>query len=268
MAVARRVFDRFGAVDGGLLAAGLAYNAVFALIPLALLASGLAGLILNDARSRADLIAAIAGFLPPLSGVVDEIVGGLSRASPSLSVVGLVLAGWGTSRLFAALESGIVQMDNVGPRRGLVGRTAWRLGSIAVVAGVLVAALIAAPVLAIAVEMADRSGVNRPVLDLLLALLPPTLAGLALALVYRLIPLNRPTWRAIGLPTVVGTISLVVLTRVFVFVAPRVFGTNLVYGTLGAILVGLTWLDLAFTVILLGAAWICERRGSEVAAVA
>ena len=50
-----------------------------------------------------------------------------------------------------------------------------------------------------------------------------------------------------------------ILTRVFVFLAPRLFGANLVYGTLGAILVGLTWLDLVFTVILLGAAWVRER---------
>ena len=53
----------------------------------------------------------------------------------------------------------------------------------------------------------------------------------------------------------------------FVFVAPRVFGTNLVYGTLGAILVGLAWLDLVFTVVLLGAAWVRERATSGEAAV-
>jgi uncharacterized BrkB/YihY/UPF0761 family membrane protein len=54
---------------------------------------------------------------------------------------------------------------------------------------------------------------------------------------------------------------------VFVFVAPRVFGANLVYGTLGAILIGLAWLDLVFTVVLLGAAWVRERTTSAEAAV-
>jgi uncharacterized BrkB/YihY/UPF0761 family membrane protein len=80
---ARRVLDRFSAVDGGLLAAGIAYNAVLALIPLGLLASGLAGVLLTDPNSRADVIGAMAALFPPLGGVVDEIVGGLSRASPS-----------------------------------------------------------------------------------------------------------------------------------------------------------------------------------------
>jgi membrane protein len=258
VALARRVLDRFGAADGGLLAAGVAYNSVLALIPIGIVATGFAGLVLNDARSRADMVRSIAAFLPPLAGVVDEIVAGLSRASPSLSIVGLFLAAWGTSRLFASLESAIAQMDIGGPRRSLVRRTARRIGSIAILVGIVLSALVATPILAIAVEMSG-TGPAHALLDLLLVVLPPALGGVALAVVYRLIPLPRPRWRAIGPPAVVGAVTLVILTRVFVFVAPRIFGANLVYGTLGAILVGLTWLDLVFTVVLLGAAWVQER---------
>jgi YihY family inner membrane protein len=206
------------------------------------------------------VISSIVAFLPPLTGVVDEIVNGLSTASPSLSIVGLLLAGWGTSRLYASLESAIIHLGADGPRRGFVGRTARRLGSIAVVAGILLAALIAAPVLAVGVEIAGTAGIHRPTLDFLLALVPPLLGGVALAAIYRLIPVDRPPWRAIALPAVVGAVGLVVVTRVFVFLTPRVFGANVVYGTLGAILIGLTWLDLVFTVILIGAAWVDERR--------
>jgi membrane protein len=170
----------------------------------------------------------------------------------------LFLAAWGASRLFASLESAIAQMDIGGPRRSLVRRTARRIGSIAILVGIVLSALVATPILAIAVEMSG-TGPGHALLDLLLVVLPPALGGVALAVVYRLIPLPRPRWRAIGPPAVVGAVTLVILTRVFVFVAPRIFGANLVYGTLGAILVGLTWLDLVFTVVLLGAAWVQER---------
>jgi membrane protein len=246
-------------VDGGLLAAGVAYNAVLALIPLGLLATGFAGVLLSDPASRADLVRSIAAFLPPLAGVVDEIVAGLARASPSVSLVGLVLAAWGTSRLFASLEAAIALMDSATPRRSLIRRTARRVGSILVLAVAVLATLVTTPTLAIAVEMSDAGSTVRPILDVLLALAPPVIAGVALATVYRYVPPVRPTWRAISTPAIVGAITLVVMTRVFVFVAPRVFGANLVYGTLGAILIGLTWLDLAFTVVLLGAAWVRER---------
>lgn len=264
---ARRVLDRFAAADGGLMAAGIAYNAVLAVIPLGLLATGLAGIVLNDAASRADLIRSIASILPPLAGVVDEIVDGLAKASPSLSVVGLALAAWGTSRLFAAIESGIAQMDLGSPRRSLIRRTARRIGSIVVLGGILLAAVLATPLLSIAVEVSGASGGSWPVYDLLLALLPPMLGGAALAAVYRLVPVSRPSWSAIATPAIVGAIALVVLTRAFVFVTPRIFGANLVYGTLGAILVGLAWLDLVFTIVLIGSAWVRERSSSSEAVV-
>jgi len=244
----------------------VAYNVVLALIPIGIVATGFAGLVLSDAASRAEMIRSIAALLPPLTGVVDEIVRGLTRASPSLSIVGLLLSAWGTSRLFASLESAIAQMDAGGPRRSLARRTARRLGSVAVIAGIVLAALVVTPALAIASEVSG-SGPAHALLDVLLVVLPPVVGAAALAAVYRLIPLPRPTWRAIVLPTIVGAATLVVLTRLFVFVAPRVFGANLVYGTLGAILVGLTWLDLVFTVVLLGAAWVQERSRSTNAVV-
>lgn len=259
--------DRFAAVDGGLLAAGIAYNAVLALIPVGLVATGLAGLVLGDPASRIELVRSIATVLPPLSGIVDDIVRGLATASPSLSVVGLILAAWGSSRLFASLESALAQLDVAAPRRSLVQRTARRLGSVAFLAAVVLGALIVTPTIAIALEV-NGAGPARPLLDALLAFLPPLVGGLALAAIYRIVPPVRPTWRAVRLPAVVGGLAIVAVTRIFVFVAPRVFGANLVYGTLGAILVGLTWLDLVFTIVLIGAAWVRERVADVEAAVA
>jgi membrane protein len=256
---ARRVLDRFGAADGGLLAAGVAYNAVLALIPLAILVSGMAGFVLRDPRSQADAVAGIVGLAPPLAGVIGEIVRGLATASPSLSLIGLLLAAWGTTRLFASLESGVAQMFVGRPRRGIVRRTARRIGSIVVLTGVLLAALVGAPALAIAGEIASTNGPLDLAVQLLLAVLPVVFTGLAVAAIYRYVPPIRPTWPAIGLPAVSGAIVLVVLTRLFVFLAPRVFGANFVYGALGAILVGLAWLNLVFTVILIGAAWVDAR---------
>lgn len=208
-------------------------------------------------------MAAIVAFAPPLAGVIDEIVAGMSAASASLSVIGLILAAWGTSRLFAALESGVSQMFAGAPRRGLVRRTAWRLGSILVMAAILLAVLIGAPALAIAVDVASITAPLGEVLGGLLVLLPILLTGLSIAAVYRFIPPTRPTWRAIRLPAAAGSLALVALTRLFVYLTPRLFGANFVYGTLGAIFVGLAWLNLVFTVILLGAAWVRERSLGE-----
>jgi uncharacterized BrkB/YihY/UPF0761 family membrane protein len=69
------------------------------------------------------------------------------------------------------------------------------------------------------------------------------------------------------MPATVAALTLAALTRIFVFLTPRLFGTNVVYGTLGAILISLAWLDLVFTVILIGAAWVRERAVDQEAVV-
>ena len=263
---ARRVLDRFGAVDGGLLAAGIAYNAAFALLPLALLVAAIAGFVVTDPESQRRFVEAVVTFAPPLAGVVDEIVRGMANASTSVSLIGLVLAFWGTSRLFASLESGIAQVFAGSPRRGFVSRTVRRIGSVIVLAVLVAAALVIVPVLSVAGEVIRASGPGEAALltiGLLVAAL--AIAAIALAALYRVLPPVAPTWRAVQSPAVVVAIALIALTRGFTLLAPRLFGANAVYGTLGTIFLGLAWLNLMFLASLLGAAWVAERVADDAA---
>ena len=264
LARTRAALDRFNRASGGLLAAGLSYNAVFALVPIAVLSAGLAGFILDDPISQARFIDAVVSVLPPLRGVIDEIVNGLAEASPSLSLIGLVLAAWGTSRLFASLDAAIEQIFAGSPSRHFVSRTIRRLGSVVVMAIVVVTALIVIPVLSVLGDGIRETGpLEGALLTVALVAVTVVLAGLALAAIYRVMPPHRPSWAAIRLPSAAVALGLLVLTRLFVILAPRLLGTNLVYGALGAIFVGLVWLDLVFSLVLVGAAWVCERSIAE-----
>jgi membrane protein len=265
LARTRAALDRFNRASGGLLAAGLSYNAVFALVPIAVLSAGLAGFILDDPLSQARFVDAVVSVLPPLRGVIDEIVSGLAEASPSLSIIGLALAGWGTSRLFASLDTAIEQVFAGSPSRHFVSRTIRRLGSVAVMAIIVVAALIVIPVLSVVGDGIRATGpLEGALLTVALVAVTVVVAGLALAAIYRVMPPHRPSWTSIRLPAAAIALGLLVLTRAFVVLAPRLLGTNLVYGALGAIFVGLVWLDLVFRLILVGAAWVCERSIAEV----
>lgn len=257
---ARRVLERFGAVDGGLLAAGMAYNAALALLPLALLVAAIAGFIVTDPDSQRRFVQAIVSFAPPLAGVVDEIVRGMANASTSVSVIGLVLAFWGTSRLFASLESGVAQVFAGAPRRSFLSRTVRRIGSVVVLAGLVAAALIIVPGLSVAGDLVRASGpLEGAVLTVGLVVVALTIAALALAALYRLLPPVAAPWSAVRRPAVAVAVALLVITRAFTLLAPRLFGANAVYGTLGTIFLGLAWLNLVFIAILLGAAWVAER---------
>ncbi|HET7031271.1 MAG TPA: YihY/virulence factor BrkB family protein [Candidatus Limnocylindrales bacterium] len=258
------MLDRFGSVDGGLLAAGIAYNAALALLPLALLIAAIAGLLVNDPEAQRRFVEAIVAFAPPLRGVIDEIVRGMARGSASVSIIGLVLALWGTSRLFASLESGIGQVFTGTRRRGLVRRTVLRLGSVAVLATIVAAALVVVPALSVAGDVIRTAGPFEGVLlSGTLLVFALAIASLAVAALFRFLPPVAAPWSLVWRPSIAVAISLLLITRAFTLLAPRLFGANAVYGTLGTIFLGLAWLNLVFLAILLGAAWVAERWADE-----
>src|SRR5262249_26127239 len=154
--------------------------------------TGVAGMILTDEASRQALVDSLASLFPPLSSIVEDVLNGIAQSSPTASIIGLVLAGWGMSRLFASLESAISQLDTGEPQRSFVRSTARRILSVVVVGGLLILTLIAAPVLTILVSRAGEGTPLRMALDVLLAVVPPVLASVALIVVYRIVPLVRP----------------------------------------------------------------------------
>ena len=73
--------------------------------------SGIAGLVLSDPQARQDVVSSISNAFPPLAPIVDEILGGMTQTSTTATLIGLVVAGWGTSRVFSSLESAIVHAE-------------------------------------------------------------------------------------------------------------------------------------------------------------
>lgn len=261
----RAVIDRYNAAGGGLLAAGIAYNTLFAIIPVALFGGAILGFFVNEPTTLAAVRDALTDWAPPLSGVVDEILGGLSAASPSLSVIGLVGMVWGATRLYASLEMGIEAMFSDAPRRGIVVRTLRRVASVVIIGGIIVAAFLMTSVASFVSELLGPEGETiRAVFLALLLVLPAVLTSIALMVVYELVPPVRPKRSAVLRPAITIGIGLVLLTRLFAVIAPRALGASFVYGTLGAIFVALAWLGLTYSMILIGAAWVRERMlGSE-----
>jgi uncharacterized BrkB/YihY/UPF0761 family membrane protein len=180
--------------------------------------------------------------------------------SSTNSIIGLIGLAWGSTRLFASLETGIEAMFADVPHRGLVSRTIRRIVSVAVIAGVVGAALIATSIGSVASEIVIGGGdVSAYVVSVVVLILPVAFTAIALASIYRLLPPVRPDASAYRRPTLVIALALTVLTRLFALFAPRILGANFVYGTLGAMFVALAWLGLTYSLVLIGAAWVRER---------
>ena len=139
---ARLVLDRFDVTGGGLLAAGIAFNALFAIIPLAIFASGVIGILVKDPTSQEAITHFLTGLAPPLASFLDTAIGDLANASTSLTIIGLIGAAWGTTRLYASVELGIQAMFTGVKARSLVAKTLRRAVFIVVIAGLIAASIV------------------------------------------------------------------------------------------------------------------------------
>jgi membrane protein len=255
--MAHAVYMRYSAASGPVLARGLAFVALFALVPALLAVLSVAGLFVNDPAVQEKIVAIVAGQFPPLGPVIDQALQGFTGTAATSGVVSLVLLLWTASSLVRAVDGAFrVVFEDSGE-----GRTPIRdvVSVVAVAAGTFGAAL-ALVLVTLPGPLADVIGVpsqpSRSAISLFLAF------GL-IALAYRVVPRPRPGWRMLWLPAAVAAIGTFVLTSLFAVVGPLLFGSAQLYGAFGAIFLGLVWLGYVTQLLLLGAAWVAERDRRE-----
>jgi membrane protein len=135
------VHDRSRTIAVDQLAAGVAYFAFLALIPVVLLATAIAGFLLDDADVQRTVMAAISGALPGLEaavapdGPLDALLTTLVRRRGQLGAVGAVSLLLVTVRLAASLMAGVELALGAERARGPAARLRQlgALGTLAVV---------------------------------------------------------------------------------------------------------------------------------------
>jgi membrane protein len=111
--VVRAVHDRSRAVAVDQLAAGIAYFAFLALVPVLLLATAVAGFVLDDIDAQLAVATAITSALPGLEatvapgGPLDTLLSTLVRRRGQLGIVGAASLLWVAVRLAASLMAGV-----------------------------------------------------------------------------------------------------------------------------------------------------------------
>ena len=91
-------------------------------------------------------------------------------------------------------------------------------------------------------------------------------ASLVVLLVYRTVSPRTPGWHAALIPAACVGAGLVVLSKAFVLLVPRLVGAQPLAGSLASAFVTLAWLSLSFQALLLGAAWVRVRSESSTGA--
>lgn len=266
------VLKTFDTAGGGLVAGGLAYAALVALLPLLLLLLSVMGLLIDDATVRENIVTAVGKAVPPLEGIARTALEQVAAGAASTGVVALLGLLWGSSRFYGALDAAFARIFHAAPRRNAVQRT---------VRGMVVTALfVAAPLVALVAGSAMSWLVDlAPVgvrLDALVRLVWTILSPLAsfilfvalAAGIYRFVPTVHVSVRALSWPAATAGLVLAAFTQAFAYIAPRLVGTAAVYGTFVTGFALLAWLSFGFNVLLLGGAWTRVRVQGGVLAVA
>ncbi|HEY8239045.1 MAG TPA: YihY/virulence factor BrkB family protein, partial [Candidatus Limnocylindrales bacterium] len=179
-----------------MLAGGLAYAALFAIVPAVILLAGVVGLVYADPVDRAQMVAVLVGVLPPMRDLIETVVTEAARDATQVSIVGAALLVWGASRFVVAFDGAIARIMGGDKARGVLAQNLAALGAVVL----LVLAIPASAVLSTVAAFLDEGqsiGVLQAVgaaLSIALGVLPAFATIGAMVLVYRVVPTPAPRW--------------------------------------------------------------------------
>jgi membrane protein len=241
-----------------LIAGGVTYAVLLALFPgLATLVS-LYGLVF-DASHVEKQIGALSGMLPPqgqelLSQQLHSLVEASSSQLGLGAFVGLLLALWSASRGMSGLITAINIAYEEKERRGFFKLNMIALG---LTLGLLVGGIVAIALVAVLPTAVQFVAVGTATKWLLMVVQWPlliVLVMLGLAALYRYAPdRNKSQWRWVSQGAITATLLWIVASIGFTAYVANFNSYNKTYGSLGGVVILLTWLYLSAFTVLLGA---------------
>ena len=267
-----RVLRSFRANQGLLLAGAVAYYTLLSLVPLLILIL----IALSRVIDQGELLATLGRYLEWLiPGQSRAVIGELARFLDHRDVIGWVLLAtmlFFSSLAFTVLESAmsVIFLHRVEIRRRhfLVSAVIPYCYIVTLGVGLLLVTLVSGSLQAIGAESVDflgRSWSLRGFSGVLLYLLGVMGEVFVLTSVYLVMPVARPSWSSALVGGVTATVLWEITRHSLVWYFATLSQVGVVYGSLTTAIVVLLTLEIAATLLLLGAQVIAEyeRIGSD-----
>ena len=254
-----RVWVKTGNDNISLMAAGVAFYAFLAFVPLlgALIMSY--GLI-ADPSTIADHMRTIIRLVPRDAAklILDQIVTLVATAAGKKGLalaVALLVSLFGAARASGAIIMALNVVYEQHERRSYLRTTVISLVMIVGAVSVGIVGLLAAAALSLLGKWANRLGDATTILiGAATWIIAAALASLALAAAYRYAPDREDAqWRWISFGSVLATVLWLIATLGFGAYAATIGDYNATYGSLGAVVALLMWLFVSAYAVLLGA---------------
>lgn len=210
---ARRVYEGAGEANVPFLASALTFDALLAAIPMALVALALVGHILSAGAGAAqvDIVPYVRRFLPPAGRGADpfasvvELIAGIVRERGTLTLVGIPLFVWTSTRLFGSLRSTLNEVFDTEETRP------WHTAKLVDIAMVLVAGFLFLLNAALTEGLTVIAGLLGTRFGFLEFFGVQLLGYLSIAamfvIVFRVAPARGTTWRTAAFAAVICTIG-------------------------------------------------------------
>jgi len=256
--VARRVKDKARTDDASLLAGGVAFFSLLALVPALVALVSVYGLFASESTVT-DQVGKLLGAAPAeVRDLVDEQLRAIVRGSAGgislAAAVGIVVALWSASSGMSHLVGAINLAYDEHESRGFVKLRAMSLG---LTLGAVVFLVLAFGLIALMPAALAKTGLAvgaRVVVGVLRWVLLVVGMLAALSVLYRLAPDRADArWSWVSPGALFATVGFIVVSLLFSLYTANFGRYNETYGTLGAIVVVMLWLYLTAIMIIVGA---------------
>ncbi len=254
--------------NGPTVAAGVAYFALFSIFPLALTAIAVSSFFFSDTSKQLDVVNTIQKLVPVSTDFLSETIEEVVNNRGSISVIAAVGLLWSGLSVFSSLRKGINHAWGIGKPPNLIKERFIDLSMALGITLAIFVILVLSATLFEATEVGEWLSVigGGVLIKLLASLLSLLVSFLVLLLMYKYVPNRVVAWRDVWLGALVGAIFFEGSKLVLAWYISR-FGTfNLIYGSLGALMVILVWVYLSVFIVLLAAqfsAVYCRTMGSD-----
>ncbi len=260
-----RVIGEMLTRDATHMAGGLAYFAIFSLLPFVLGALVILGYLENGDRARAEFLQFISGNIPGSAPFVTENVINLAGQQSALLILSIIAVFWSSASVFSAINRVVNRAWTIYRIQSFyISRLRHLLALL-----IFTALFISSVTLSTLIRLLGEQDLGFPghsfflaplTIELLLELTRWLISGVAFLLIYRYLPNCRVYWRHVW-PGALAATTLFELSKiVFVIYVPGYNNTQQLYGSIASAIIFLFWVYLSAMILTLGAEICAQYR--------
>ncbi|MDA0734859.1 MAG: YihY/virulence factor BrkB family protein [Chloroflexi bacterium] len=253
-----RVLLGMGQDDATHLAAGVAYYAIFSMVPLLLGLLAIFGLVLNSADLQRQFLEFITTNIPGSAGFVTSNVGQIVKWRGVLGIGAIIGSLWLGRAVFAAMSRAINRAWGIRKDRPFYIAIPQQMAMTVILGSLLLVSILGSSVIQLLNNELFGASHQEPILDLgltyiALYVIPSIITLFTFLLIYRYVPNRKMRWSYVWPGALTAATLFETAKFLFFWYLERFAVYDQLYGSLASVMVFLLWAYFSALILILGA---------------